>query len=168
MDSGSHEATISYLRAVTRVEYSRTFPVDGQTAYDVVMPVPLPTILGKRYLAIPAVREVEQDRPWGQEVGQRRVLRFSDGGSATEVLTVLEAPSHFGYLLTDLHGPMKLLMASVHGRWTFVDAGENAHTQITWSWDICPTRAGRLAMPAFTVMWRGMATRAFDRIGELL
>ncbi len=150
---------------MTRVEQSRTFPVGLRTAYDVVMPVPLPRILGKRYLAIPAVRAVEQDRPWGQELGQRRVLRFSDGGSATEVLSVLAAPDRFGYRLEDLRGPMKTLAASVDGLWSF--EADDGGTRITWSWDITPTTGGRLAMPAFTRMWRGMAARTFDRIGEL-
>ncbi|MGA8846382.1 MAG: SRPBCC family protein [Nocardioides sp.] len=151
---------------MTRLACSRVFPVDAQTAYRVVMPVPLPTILGTRHWAIPGVREVEQDRPWGQEVGQERVLRFSDGGSATEVLTTLEAPDRFGYRLTDISGPMKSLATSLDGLWTFVPDGRDS-TRITWTWDLDPTRPGRVVMPVFTVMWRGMAKRTFDRLGEL-
>lgn len=152
---------------MTHVEYSRSFAtVPVQAAYDVVLPVPLEEVLGARHLAIPGVARVEQDRPWGQELGQRRTLRFTDGGSATEVLSVLEAPHRFGYRLTGLRGPMKLLIAGVDGLWSFAPDGTG--TRITWSWDVRPTLAGRLAMPVFGVMWRGAAARCFDRIGERL
>lgn len=152
---------------MTRVEHSRTFAaVDPATAYDVVVAVPLEDVLGARHLAIPGVARVEQQRPWGEELGQERVLRFTDGGSATEVLSVLEAPQRFGYRLTDLHGPMRLLIAGVDGLWSFAPDGTG--TRITWSWDVRPTLPGRLAMPAFGVMWRGAAARCFDRLAERL
>lgn len=147
---------------VTRIAYSRTFPGSVRNAYDVVMPVPLEDVLGARHLAIPGVARVEQSRPWGQELGQRRVLHFSDGGSTTEVLTVLEAPDRFGYELADISGPMKLLIGGVDGLWAFEPDG--AGTQVTWSWDIRPTLLGRAVMPVFTRMWPGMAARCFDRL----
>ena len=98
------------------------------------------------------------------------MLRFSDGGSVTEVLTTLEAPTRFGYRLIDVHGPMKALAVTVDGLWTFTtDTGADGQpgTRISWSWDLAPTRAGRFVMPAFALIWRGMAARTFDRIGEL-
>lgn len=151
---------------MAHVEYSRTFPVPVATAYDVVMPVPLEEVLGRRYWAIPGVAAVEQSRPWGQELGQRRVLRFSDGGRTTEVLTVLERPARFGYELADVEGPMKLLVTTVDGLWSFEAEGDA--TRITWSWEIRPTLPGRLVMPAFAVMWRGAAARCFDALSERL
>ncbi len=151
---------------VTHLAYARTFPVPVATAYDVVLPVPLEEVLGRRYLAIPGVAGVEQQRPWGQETGQRRVLRFSDGGRATEVLTVLEPGRRFGYDLVDVAGPMKLLVAGVAGLWTFESDGAGA--RVTWSWDLTPTLPGRLVMPAFGLMWRGMAARCFDALSARL
>ena len=154
------------MRWVTHVEHSRTFPVTLEAAYAATLPVPLEQILGRRHLAIPAVTRVDQDRPWGEQLGQQRVIHFSDGGSTTEVLTVLEAPHRFGYTLSDVSGPMKLLIGALDGLWSF--APDGAGTRITWSWEIRPTVPGRLVMPAFAVMWRGMASRCFDRLGEHL
>ena len=76
---------IGTVAAVTHVEYSRTFPPPGREGVRPRLPVPLERILGKRYLAIPAIKTV-QDRP-GAELGQRRTLHFTDGGRTTEVLT---------------------------------------------------------------------------------
>ena len=126
---------------MTHVEHSRTFPVALETAYDVVVPVPLEEVLGRRHLAIPGVAAVEQSRPWGQELGQRRVLRFSDGGRATEVLTVLEAPHRFGYGLTDLGGPMKLLVAAVDGLWSFETEGAGTRGHLVVGHPPDPRRA---------------------------
>jgi len=151
---------------VAHVELSRTFPVTLAAAYAGTLLVPLEKILGRRHLAIPAVTAVEQDRPWGGEVGQQRVIRFSDGGSTTEVLTVLEAPHRFGYALSEVSGPMRLVIGALDGLWSFAPDGEG--TRVTWSWEIRPTMAGRLVMPAFAVMWSGMAARCFDRLGEHL
>jgi hypothetical protein len=151
---------------MSHLAYSRSFPVAVDTAYDVVLPVPLEEVLGRRHLAFPGIAAVEQDRPWGEELGQRRALRFSDGGAATEVLTVLERPRRFGYELAELSGPMRLLATTVHGRWDFEPDG--SATRVTWSWEIRPTLPGRLAMPAIAVMWRGMAARCFDALGERL
>lgn len=153
-----------YGAAVTHVEYSRTFSVPVDEAYAVVVPVPLEEVLGTRYLAIPGVAEVVQDGEWGRELGQRRTLHFTDGGRTTEVLTVLEAPDRFGYELADISGPMKLLIGGVEGLWSF--AADGSGTRVTWSWEIRPTLAGRVAMPVFARMWPRMAARCFDQLDD--
>ena len=71
------------------------------TAYDVVMPVPLEEILGPATWRSPA-SPASSRTGRGARLGQRRTLRFTDGGSATEVLSVLEAPQRFGYRLTEV------------------------------------------------------------------
>ncbi len=151
---------------MTHVEYSRSFPSPVEETYDRVLPVPLERILGRRYLAIPAIKGTTQDGVWGREVGQQRTIHFSDGGSTREVLTSLDRPTSFGYSLADTTGPMKALVAGLDGTWAFAPAGTG--TRITWSWDIRPTAAGRLAMPAFARMWQGTARQAFDEIEVLL
>ena len=153
---------------MTHVEHTRTFPVPVATAWDVVAPVHLPDVLGRRYLAIPGVVRVDQEQAWPGHVGQRRTLHFSDGGRTTEVLTELDPPAAFGYELAEVHGPMKALVAGVDGRWVFRSERDGQATRLTWSWEIRPTLAGRALMPVLVVVWRGMARRCFDRIGELL
>lgn len=151
---------------MTHLAYSRTFPAAPETAYQRVLVVPLERILGRRHLAIPGVRSVEQQEAWGRRLGQQRIIRLADGSCMRETLTALDAPRSYGYLLTDLAGPMKLLIAEVEGRWSFEPEGHG--TRITWVWEVRPTGPGRFAMPGFARMWTGSAARAFDEIGVVL
>ncbi len=148
------------------MSYARTFQVPVESAFARTLPAPLEQLLGRRFLAFPGVTRVEQQRPWGEEVGQRRVLHFSDGGRTVETLTLLEAPRCFGYRLSDVSGPMRLLVAGLDGLWSFEP--DDTGTRVTWSWDINPTTGGRVVMPLFRQMWRGTAARCFDRLGEHL
>ncbi|GAA5156416.1 SRPBCC family protein [Nocardioides marinquilinus] len=154
---------------MTFLEHSRTFPATVEDAYGRVLTVPLEHVFGHRHLAIPAVVSAEPDdalEAWGERVGQRRTLQFSDGGRAVETLTSLDPPRGFGYRLAELHGPMKLLIGRVDGAWRFEPAGTGV--RITWSWDVAPTAPGRLAMLGFGPVWQGAARKAFDEIERLL
>lgn len=157
---------------MARLAYSRTYPHPRAATFDRVLGVPLEEVLGRRHLAIPAVRGTDETAPWGEAgVGQRRVIRFSDGGSVVEELTELRRPEAFGYRFHDITGPMRLLLAVVDGRWSCADAGApggTPATTVTWTWDVRPTLLGRPLMPAFGLMWRGAAAKAFDRLGERL
>ncbi|MGZ4450157.1 MAG: SRPBCC family protein, partial [Nocardioides sp.] len=68
------------------VSHTRTLPVPVERAFDGVLPLPLPQLFRRRYLAIPPIVRVEQDGEWGT-VGQRRTIHTSDGGSMVETLT---------------------------------------------------------------------------------
>lgn len=145
---------------------TRAVPVPVAEAFDRVLPHPLPEIFARRRLAIPPIREVrDQAGTWG-EVGQTRTIVLADGGSMRETLTSVERPQSFGYVIGDVHGPMKPLVTRVEGRWSFEPAGTG--TRITWAWDVSPTRAGRPAMPLFARMWRGYARQALEEIESIL
>jgi hypothetical protein len=150
------------------LEYSRTFPVDVEDAYDRVLSAPLPKIFARRYLAIAPIAEVSgEDGEWGAATGQSRTIRMQDNGTMLETLTSIERPNHFGYTIGDITGPMKPLVAEARGVWAFEPAGTGV--RITWSWDVTPTaRLGRLAMPVFARLWQGNARQAFDAIERLL
>ena len=146
---------------------SRTYPVPLETAYDVVLPTPLPSIFSRRFAAIPAIKGVkDQAGSWGT-VGQGRTIELADGGSMRETLTSEDRPSSFGYVISDITGPMKLLVGAAEGMWTFTHAGEG--TRITWSWTVTPKgRVGAAAMPAFARMWNGYARQALEEIENIL
>jgi len=147
--------------------YSRTYPVEHERAYDLVVPAPLPFIFAGRVGPLPPITHVEQaDDHWG-DPGQTRVIRTSDGGTMTETVVEADPPRTFAYELGDLTGPLKLLAATVEGRWTFAPAGTGV--RITWSWRITPTSS--LAMPVLKAVggfWQGYARRGFDRLEQLL
>ena len=92
------------------MQASRFVPVDPEHAFDVLLVAPLPAIFDRRYAAMPPVREVRgQDGVWGT-VGQTRTVATTDGGTLLETLTVVDRPHRFGYVLTDVHGPMRPLV----------------------------------------------------------
>ena len=149
------------------MQASRYVPVDPEHAFDVLLVAPLPTIFDRRYGAMPPVREVRgQDGEWGT-VGQTRTIVTTDGGTLLETLTVVDRPRRFGYVLTDVHGPMRPLVRTVDGVWS-VDAGGHRlprHLGL----DPAPDRgAARLLMPLLARMWHGYAHRALERVEQLL
>ena len=151
----------------TAMQFSRTYPLTVEQAFDALLPTPLRELFNRRYGPIPPIRSVEQPaEPWGT-VGQQRTVRLADGGSMREELTRVDRPNAFGYVLSDVTGPMKPLAARVEGLWSFEPAGSGV--RITWSWVVHPASAvGRAAMPVFARLWRGYARRAMERIEELL
>lgn len=149
------------------LEYSRTFPVPVEDAFDRVLPSPLPYVFGRRYGVLPPIREVrDQAGEWGT-VGQTRTILLADGGSMREELTLVERPHRFGYRIADVTGPMKLLASGLDGQWSFVPAGTGV--RITWEWELYPASgAAGLAMPAFARVWRGYARQGMEEIERLL
>lgn len=146
---------------------SHTYPVSVEHAFDVVLATPLPEVFSRRYAAIPAIREVrDQDGEWGT-LGQSRTIVLADGGTMREELTRVDGPHSFGYAITDITGPMKLLVASVDGLWTFDPAGSGV--EVTWAWEVRPTSpVAVLVMPVFAPFWNGYARRAMERLEALL
>jgi len=149
------------------VSYARTFPSAPDTTFDLILPTPLPELFHRRYGPIPPIKSVEgQVGVWGS-VGQTRTIRLADGGSMREELTRVDRPGAFGYTITGVTGPMKPLVATVDGLWTFEPDG--AGTRITWQWTIQPASAlAAPLMPVFGALWRRYAARSFDTIGALL
>ena len=152
--------------ATVTLSQSRAVPVPIEEAFDRLLIHPLPEIFRRRMLAIPPIKEVRgQAGEWGT-VGQSRTIATTDGGSMLETLTSNERPHSFGYTISDVRGPMKPLVASIDGLWSFEPAGTG--TRITWRWILTPTAAGRAVMPAFGAMWRGYARQALEEVEGIL
>jgi hypothetical protein len=149
------------------LSYSRTFPAEVERAFDELMPYDLTRLFSRRYAALPPIRAVRhQAGPWGTP-GQTRTIALADGGSMREELVEVDRPARFTYRISDITGPMKLLVARLDGEWSFEPAGTGV--RITWRWTVQPAGPlGRLAMPVFGRMWRGFARQGFDHVEELL
>ena len=146
---------------------SRTYPLPVEEAFERTLTVPLPKLFDKRYGLIPSVTDTKGDEPWGT-VGQTRVVTTADGATMREQLRAVEPPSRFTYELTDVQGPLRRLIASIDGAWTFEPAGTGA--RVTWTWVVHPTtsRAAKAATPVLARLWQGYARQALDRLEALL
>ena len=145
---------------------SRSIPVAVDAAYAAVLPMPLPRIFGRRYLALPPVVEVrDQDGEWGT-VGQTRTIVLADRGRMRETLTSVTPGTSFGYDIAPVSGPLKPLVVGAQGLWSFAPAGDGV--EVSWQWVVDPTRGGALLMPAFARMWQGYARQALEEVERAL
>ena len=115
---------------------SRSIPVAVDTAYAAVLPMPLPRIFSRRYLALPPIKEVrDQDGEWGT-VGQTRTIVLADRGTMRETLTSVTPGTSFGYDIAPRTGPLKPLVAGAQGLWSFAPAGDGV--EVSWQWVVEP------------------------------
>ncbi len=150
----------------TIVEQSRAIPIELERAFHGTLPMPLTAVFSRRYGLLPPVKEVRgQDGAWGQ-VGQSRTVVTTDGGTMRELLTEVDAPHSFSYLLSDISGPMGPLVDTIDGRWEFTTRGTG--TLITWRWALHPKSLGAYVMRPITSMWRGYARQALELLSERL
>lgn len=152
----------------TQLRSSRSFPVPVERAYDQVLPMPLPSLFSRRYGPISPVSGVRgQAGAWGDGVGQTRTIVLADGGTMRETLVHLERPSRFAYSIDRITGPMKPLVGSAQGAWTFEPAGTG--TRVTWSWDVEAANAvGARLMPVFARLWQGFARQGLEQLEPAL
>jgi hypothetical protein len=149
------------------VSVSRAYPIAVEEAFARTLPVPLPVVLGRRYGAIPGIREVrDQEGDWST-VGETRTIVLGDGTTMHETLLVVDPPAEFGYRIDRMSGPLSALVTEMRGRWTFLPAGTG--TRITWTLSLDPRPPlGPLSMPLFTRMWKGFGRQALEELERVL
>ena len=131
------------------------------------MPMDLPRLFDKWYGPIPPIKAVRDQTGAWDGVGQTRTIELAGGGRARETLITVDAPREFGYQLTDIAGPMALLMDHVDGTWLFAPAGTG--TLVTWRWALHPKSAlSAPALPVFGRLWRSYAARALGTLSDYL
>ena len=144
---------------------SRTVDGDVATTFDLVMPLRLEQLFTRWRGPIPPIRSTRGPARW-QTAGQQRRVDLIGPGWMIETLTEVDPPHHFSYRLDGIHGPMRALIATVDGRWSFApDAGG---TEITWSWRVTPRTPTRWLLPTFARFWRGYADVALRNLEEIL
>jgi hypothetical protein len=137
-------------------------------AFDRLLTAPLPQVFSRRYAGFPPVREVtDEPTDWGS-VGQTRTIVLADsGGRMRETLTAVDRPHGYSYVLDDLHGPLRPLIRTVDGGWSF--APDDAGCCVTWAWTLHATRSpARLTLSVIGRMWQGYADRALGEVETLL
>lgn len=144
---------------------SRIVDVDVDVTFCRVLPMPLEQLFVRWYGPLPPIRATAGPVPW-QTPGQQRTVDLVGPGSMHETLTGVEPPHHFSYRLDGIQGPMRALIASVEGRWSFAPSGDG--TRITWSWSVTPRVATRWLLPVFGRFWQGYADRVLWRLDQLL
>ena len=150
-----------------RVEASRLVAVEPSRAFDRLIAARLPEVFCRRYAAFPPVREVvDEPDEWGT-VGQTRTIMLADGGRVRETLTSVDRPRSFGYLLDDIHGPLRPFVRTIDGLWSVTPEGTGA--RIGWSWTFVPTASiARLTPVVVGRMWQGYAARALVELETIL
>ncbi|KLO31491.1 hypothetical protein ABW16_01170 [Mycolicibacter heraklionensis] len=149
------------------VEQSRTVSATVADAFAGTLPLPLPELFRRWYGPIPPIKEIrDQTGDWAS-AGQTRTVVLTGGGSMREELTEVDPPLSFGYRLTDITGPLAVLVAHVEGRWQFAPVGSG--TTITWSWVIHPrSKVAAPLLPVLGRLWKGYARQALARLSALL
>lgn len=149
------------------VEQSRLIPVGLDEAFAGTLPLPLPTLFNHWYGPIPPIKEVRDQHGQWHTPGQTRLVMLTGGGSMREELTSVDSPHSFGYTLTELTGPLALLVGHAEGQWVFTASGSS--TTVTWRWNI-HARSALTAplLPVLGWLWKGYARQALARLSVLL
>jgi hypothetical protein len=152
--------------AAIAVEQSRAIPIEPHRAFELALPISLTAICSRRYALLPPVKEVRgQDGVWGQ-VGQTRTIVTSDGGTMHELLTEVDVPHSFSYLLSEISGPMRPLVSTIDGRWEF--SAQGTGTLVTWRWTLHPKGLGAGVLRPIASMWRGYARQVLELLSDQL
>ncbi len=155
------------MAAPVTVEQSRVIPVAVDDAFNRTLPLPLPVIFAQWYGPIPPIKTVRDQTGDWDAAGKTRTVVMAGGGSMREELTGVDPPRSFGYTLSNIKGPLGLLVGSVEGRWSFDPAGTG--TTVTWQW-ILHAKSGVTApaLPVLGRVWKGYARRVLETLSQLL
>lgn len=124
------------------------------------IPVKLEDILGK-YGPVPAVTGTSgQTGPW-DVVGSSRTVHLSDGSSASERVTRVQAPQAFGYTVSGFTNPVRFLAREARGVWVFAEDGE---VRWTYTFVARSVPAALVLAPVVRFAWRGFMRRALDAL----
>ena len=79
----------------------------------------------------------------------------------------MDPPRSFGYILSDIKGPLAPLVGRVEGEWIFEPVGTG--TEVTWRWTIHPRSSlAAPALPVFGRLWRGYARQSLEELSNQL
>jgi hypothetical protein len=150
------------------VEQSREIPVDVQHAFDGTIPIPLPTLFRRWYGPIPPISKVNNQTGNWDAVGQTRDITLKGGGALREELTHFDPPHAFGYVLSEIKGPLSPLVSTIDGQWLFAPTPTGG-TTVTWRWTLHPrSRLTAPALPVFGRVWRGYARQSLEELDRQL
>ena len=129
--------------------------------------MPLPTLFPRWYGPIPPIKAIRDQAGDWANVGETRTIVLGGGGTMREELTAVDAPNLFGYVISEVTGPLALLVDHIDGSWIF--SPHDTGTTVTWRWTLHPKSA--LALPAvwvFARVWKGYARNALQSLSNYL
>lgn len=125
--------------------------------FETIVPIDLPSIF-KGWGPLPAVIAVSGGSGTWDKPGQERTPKFSDGGTAREMLTEYTMPHSFAYELTEFTNSLAMLVTRIRGEWTFTPDGNG--TVVRWTYAFYPRRGrGVLVRYVLAPLWRRYAER---------
>jgi hypothetical protein len=149
------------------VEQSLVIAVPAEDAFRRTLPIPLPELFTRWYGPIPPIKEVRDQTGAWDAAGQTRTVLLAGGGSMREELTSMDVPRSFSYLLTQIKGPMTVLVDHVAGEWIFAPA--EGGSEVTWRWRIYrKSILTAWALPLFARIWKGYARLALGDLSDAL
>jgi hypothetical protein len=122
---------------MSQIDIVRSIVIEGspERVFPYVLTVDLPLIF-KRTGLIPAISGSEGSRSWDRS-GLRRTVRFEDGSSAKEELTLVDAPKAFAYRIQDFTSILGRLVDHIQGDWA-LSAMSPTNTAIRWRYSLFP------------------------------
>ncbi|OBK09291.1 SRPBCC family protein [Mycobacterium sp. 1245852.3] len=149
------------------VDQSVVAPVAVADAFHRTLPIALPALFHRWYGPFPPIKEVREQTGAWDAAGQTRIVHLAGCARMREELTSVDPPRSFGYRLSEITGPMALLVDHILGEWVFAPAPGG--TEITWRWDIRPrSPLTARALPVLGGLWKGYARRALRHLSTLL
>jgi len=129
--------------------------------------MPLTDVFKRWYGPIPPIKEVRDQIGGWDAAGQTRTVRLVGGGGMHEELTSVDPPRSFAYRLTEVRGPVALLVDHVVGEWVFAPA--EGGTGLTWRWNIyAKSPLTSWALPVFGTLWKGYARQTLQELSVAL
>jgi hypothetical protein len=119
----------------------------------------------KAHGALPGVLKVDAHQGSWSAVGQKRLLRLSDGTSVLEELTEFVAGRRFAYVASGFTGPFGALVSAGRGEWAVEEIAPRK-SRLRWTYEFTPRGALSAAAVAFIVhlLWPGYIRAALARI----
>jgi hypothetical protein len=121
---------------------------------------------------LPAVRAVNNPSERWNEVGQERTFELADGSSLRERMTEVVAPKTFAYEIDEITGPLRRLVSTFSGRWSFSSEpadGEGEATLAHWHYVFTP-HSRWTRPPTFVIvraLWQPYMGQVLRRTAEL-
>lgn len=134
-------------------------------AFDVVVPIDLPSVFGG-FGPVPAVVATEGAAgTWGRAAGQSRTVLLAGGGRLRETVLQRAAPGLFRYEVVPERGVLRYLVRSIEGRFVFSES-EAGGTVIRWTYVFRPRGGARIAALLLAPIWRRYAADVIDRLAD--
>jgi hypothetical protein len=134
-----------------------------------IIEMDVPKVIRRRYGPIPPIRRVSgrDGANWSGTVGQTRILELGGGGSIRETVVSVDEPHSWSYAITDLRGPLALLLEKIDGQFLFASTGTG--TRVTGRYNMLPrSQLAAPTFPAFAWFWRGYARQMLEELSSWL